>query len=160
MRLVLAGRGKDEARVRELAAAPGLEGRVEVRANASRAEVLALMSGALALLMPSRLEGLPMVPAEAMAAGVPVVATDVAAVAEVVAPPEGGVLVPPGDAGALAAAALALLDDPAHRARVSASARLSARRFSWAEVAADHLRFLERIAAEHADPSSIPSERR
>ena len=74
------------------------------------------MSGALALLMPSRLEGLPMVPAEAMAAGVPVVATDVAAVSEVVAPPDGGVLVPPDDAGALAAAALALLDDPARRA--------------------------------------------
>jgi len=150
LRLVLAGRGKDEARVRALAAAPGLGGRVEVRANASRAEVLALMGGALALLMPSRLEGLPMVPAEAMAAGVPVVAADVAAVAEVVAPPEGGVLVPPDDAEALAAAALALVDDPARRARVSASARASARRFSWDRVADDHLRFLEQIAAEHA----------
>ena len=97
VRLVLAGRGKDEARVRELAAELELDGRVDIHANASRAQVLALMSGALALLMPSRLEGLPMVPAEAMAAGVPVVATDVAAVSEVVAPPDGGVLVPPGD---------------------------------------------------------------
>jgi glycosyltransferase involved in cell wall biosynthesis len=150
VRLVLAGRGKDEARVRELAARPELDGRVEVRANASRAEVLALMSGALVLLMPSRLEGLPMVPAEAMAAGVPVVATDVAAVSEVVSPPDGGVLVPPDDAEALAAAALALLDDPARRARVSATARASARRFSWDTVADDHLRYLEQIAAEHA----------
>jgi len=148
VRLVLAGRGKDEARVREMAAEFG--GRAEVRAGASRAEVLALMSGALALLMPSRLEGLPMVPAEAMAAGVPVVATDVAAVSEVVAPPQGGVLVPAGDAGALAAATLALLDDPARRARVSASARESARRFSWDAVAQDHLRFLQQIAAGHA----------
>lgn len=154
VRLVLAGRGKDEARVRELAAAPALAGRVEVRASASRAEVLELMSGALALLMPSRLEGLPMVPAEAMAAGVPVIAADVAAVSEVVSPPDGGVLVPPDDAGALAAAALALLDDPARRAAVSASARESARRFSWDTVANDHLRFLEQIAAEHAAPSS------
>ncbi|HWK90170.1 MAG TPA: glycosyltransferase family 4 protein, partial [Longimicrobium sp.] len=102
VRLVLAGRGKDEARVRALADGLG-GGRVEVRAGADRAEVLELMSGALALLMPSRIEGLPMVPAEAMAAGVPVIATDVAAVAEVVAPPDGGVLVPPGDAEALAA---------------------------------------------------------
>jgi glycosyltransferase involved in cell wall biosynthesis len=160
VRLVLAGRGKDEARVRELAAEPELDGRAEVRANASRAEVLELMSGALALLMPSRLEGLPMVPAEAMAAGVPVIATDVAAVSEVVSPPDGGVLVPPDDAGALAAAALALLDDPARRAAVSASARESARRFSWDTVANDHLRFLEQIAAEHAAPSSNHADHR
>lgn len=150
VRLVLAGRGKDEARVRELAAGLGLGERVELRANASREEVLGLMGGALALLMPSRLEGLPMVPAEAMAAGVPVIATDVAAVSEVVSPPEGGVLVPPDDAEALAAAALTFVDDAAWRARVSASARASARRFSWDAVANGHLRFLEQIAAEHA----------
>ena len=77
-------------------------------------------------------------------------AADVAAMAEVVAPPEGGVLVPPDDAEALAAAALAFVDDPARRAAVSASARASARRFSWDTVAEDHLRFLEQIAAEHA----------
>lgn len=159
VRLVLAGRGKDEARVRELAAGLGLGDRVEVRANASRAEVLELMGGALALLMPSRLEGLPMVPAEAMAAGVPVVAADVAAVSEVVSPPDGGVLVPPDDAEALAAAALALVDDPARRARVSASARQSAKRFSWDAVADDHLRFLEQIAAEHAAPSFNHTDR-
>lgn len=160
VRLVLAGRGRDEARVRALAAGLEPDARVEVRANPSRAEVLALLSGALALLMPSRLEGLPMVPAEAMAAGVPVVATDVAAVGEVVSPPEGGVLVPPDDAEALAAAALALLDDPVRRARVSASARASSRRFSWDAVAADHLRFLEQIAEAQPAAPSIRTDHR
>jgi glycosyltransferase involved in cell wall biosynthesis len=159
VRLVLAGRGKDEARVRELAADPRLAGRVEVRAGADRAQVLELMSGALALLMPSRLEGLPLVPGEAMAAGVPVIAADVAAVPEVVAPPERGVLVPPGDAAALAAATLALLDDPARRARISAASREYGRRISWDVMARDHLRFLERIAAEDAAPSFIHTDR-
>lgn len=159
VRLVMAGRGKDEARVRELAADPALAGRVEVRANPERAEVLALMSGALMLLMPSRLEGLPLVPGEAMAAGVPVVAADVAAVAEVVQPPRGGVLVPPEDPAATADAALALLDDPARRARVSATAREAAKRYSWDTVADDHLRFLEQIAAKHAAPSFIHTDR-
>ena len=153
-RLVLAGRGKDEERVRALARELGVAERTEIRAGVERAEVLGLLSGALALLMPSRLEGLPMVPAEAMAAGVPVIATDVAAVREVVDPPDGGVLVPAGDADALAAAALAFLDDPARRARVSASARRSARRFSWDAVAAEHLHYLSAIAAEgEARPS-------
>jgi glycosyltransferase involved in cell wall biosynthesis len=147
VRLVLAGRGKDEGRVRELAARLGLGDRVEIRAGAGRAEVLELLSGALVLLMPSRVEGLPMVPAEAMAAGVPVVAADVAAVGEVVAPPDGGVLVPPDDAEALARETFALLDDEPRRARVSATARESARRFSWEHVASAHLEFLEAIAA-------------
>jgi glycogen synthase len=157
--LVMAGRGKDEARVRQLAADPRLAGRVEVRAGADRAEVLRLMSGALALLMPSRLEGLPLIPGEAMAAGVPVIAADIGAVPEVVAP-DRGVLVPPEDPGALAAAALALLDDPARRARISEASREYGRRISWDVMARDHLRFLEQIAAEHADPSSIPIEPR
>jgi len=146
-RLVLAGRGKDEGRVRELVARLGLGDRVEIRAGAGREEVLELLAGALLLLMPSRVEGLPMVPAEAMAAGVPVIAADVAAVGEVVAPPAGGVLVPPDDAEALARAALELLDDAPRRARVSATARESARRFSWDNVASAHLEFLEAIAA-------------
>jgi glycogen(starch) synthase len=158
VRLVLAGRGKDEARVRQLAADPRLGGRVEVRAGADRAEVLALMSGALALLMPSRLEGLPLVPGEAMAAGVPVIAAAVAAVPEVVAPPERGVLVPPEDPEALAAATLALLDDPARRARISSASRAYGRRISWDAMAADHLRFLEQIAAEHAAPLSMHTD--
>lgn len=158
VRLVMAGRGKDEARVRELVADPRLAGRVEVRAGADRAEVLRLMSGALALLMPSRLEGLPLIPGEAMAAGVPVIAAAIGAVPEVVAP-DRGVLVPTGDPGALAAAALALLDDPARRARISEAAREYGRRISWDVMARDHLRFLEQIAAEHAAPSSIHTDR-
>jgi glycosyltransferase involved in cell wall biosynthesis len=158
VRLVMAGRGKDEAHVRELAADPRLAGRVEVRAGADRAEVLRLMSGALALLMPSRLEGLPLVPGEAMAAGVPVIAAAVAAVPEVVTP-DRGVLVPPEDPGALAAAALALLDDPARRARISEASRKYGRRISWDVMARDHLRFLEQIAAEHAASSSIHTDR-
>lgn len=153
IRLVLAGRGKDEGRVRERIAELGLGARVELRGGVERPEVLDLLSGALALVMPSRVEGLPMVPAEAMAAGVPVVATDVAAVSEVVAPPEGGVLVPADDAGALAKAAMALLDDAPQRARVSASARESARRFSWDTVASAHLAFLEAVAAGAKGPS-------
>ena len=145
--LRLAGRGKDEERVRELARELGVADRVRLVANVERAQVLELFSGALALLMPSRLEGLPMVPAEAMAAGVPVVAAAVGAVPEVVDPPRGGILVPPDDPDALAEAALRLLDDPAARAATSASARVSAERFSWDAVAERHLEFLREIAA-------------
>lgn len=155
--LRLAGRGKDEAAVRALADRLGVADRVRVFANVERPQVLDLLGGALALLMPSRLEGLPMVPAEAMAAGVPVVSTSVGAIPEVLDPPHGGILVPPDDADALAAAALALLDDPARRAALSASARVSAERFSWDAVAERHLEFLREIAADGRGSSSHPT---
>jgi glycosyltransferase involved in cell wall biosynthesis len=64
----------------------------------------------------------------------------------VVDPPRGGVTVPAGDAAALAAAAARLLDDRAARDALSASARVSAERFRWNAVAADHLQFIHRIA--------------
>lgn len=156
LELVVAGRGKDEARVAELARSLGVAERVRLRAGVERDEVLRLLSGARLLLMPSRLEGLPMVPAEAMAAGVPVIATAVAAVPEVIDPPNGGVLVPPDDPEALAAAALALLADPARREALSRSARRSAERFSWSRVAEQHLEFLHDLAAPRGSTSTAP----
>lgn len=145
-RLILAGRGKDEGELRRRVRGSGLYDRVEVRADPERGEVQRLMAGALCLLHPSRFEGLPVVPAEAMAAGVPVVATDVGAVREVLGDPPGGVLIPPEDPGALEAAARRLLEDDPRRARLSARARESARRFSWDRVAAEHLSHVRSLA--------------
>jgi phosphatidyl-myo-inositol alpha-mannosyltransferase len=61
--------------------------------------------------------------------------------------PRGGVLVPPGDPERLAAAAARLLDSPAEREALSLTARISAERFRWDAVAAQHLQFLRNIAA-------------
>jgi glycosyltransferase involved in cell wall biosynthesis len=69
--------------------------------------------------LPSRYEGLPYAPLEAMRAGTPVVLSDVAGNREVAAD-EAGVLVPAGDASALAHALLELLGDPARRAELGA----------------------------------------
>lgn len=146
LRLSIAGRGKDGARVRELAERLGVQDRVDFLGSTSDAERRRLFSEAAVLAMPSRFEGFGMVAAEAMAAGVPVVAAASGSLPEVVAPPGGGVLVPPSDPHALASAIDRLLRDPAARAALTVSARESAERFRWDAVAADHLRFLERIA--------------
>jgi phosphatidylinositol alpha-mannosyltransferase len=82
-----------------------------------------------------------------MAAGVPLIATAVGSLPEVVDAPRGGLLVPSENPRALADAALALLGDPQERERLSSSARESARRFRWSVVADAHLRFIEHIAA-------------
>ena len=111
------------------------------------AERQRLFAGAAVQLMPSRFEGFGMVAAEAMAAGVPLVAAAAGSLPEVVDAPRGGVLVPPGDARALADAVDRLLADPGAREALSASARASAERFRWEKVAEDHFAFLQRLAA-------------
>ena len=145
LELRVAGRGKDAARVRETAERLGIARNVVLLGPASEEEKRALLAGANVLLMPSRFEGFGMVAAEAMAAGVPIVAAASGSLPEVIAPPDGGFLVPAEDAAALAARAAALLDDPAERARVSASARVSAERFRWDRIAREHLAFLNDI---------------
>lgn len=150
LRLVVAGKGKDLNVLESMVARRVPPARIEIRSDVQQAEVLDLFAGALFLVAPSRLEGLPMVPAEAMAAGVPVISTDVGAVAEVVSPPAGGMLVSPDDPVALGNAMRTLLNDPAMRRSRSESARLAARKFDWNAVARHHVAFLEAIAADGA----------
>ena len=148
----IAGRGKDAARVAEMAQELGITGNVRLLGAVSDAERNELFAGALMQLMPSRFEGLGLAAAEAMAAGVPLIASDVGSLPEVVDAPRGGILVPPDDPRALADAARKLLDDPARRSSLSLSARESARRFSWSAVADAHLQFIRNIAATRGAP--------
>jgi glycosyltransferase involved in cell wall biosynthesis len=83
-----------------------------VRFLGRRDDVPALLAAADALVLPSSIEGLPLVVLEAMAAGRPVVATSVGGTPEAVVDGETGLLVPPGDIEALAHAIDALLGDP------------------------------------------------
>lgn len=76
---------------------------------------------------------------EAMAFGLPVVATRLEAIPEIVAHDETGLLVPPGDPVALADALSSLLADPARARRMGAAGRARAQRFSWRRAAASML---------------------
>ncbi len=76
-----------------------------------------------------------MVLTEAFAAGTPVVASDIPGYGEVVTDGLDGVLVPRGDAQALAAALLELARDPQRREAMSRAASASAERYAWPRVA-------------------------
>lgn len=102
-------------------------------------------------------EGFGIALAEAMAAGVPIVATDVGACREVLADGRCGLLVPPRDAEALAAGIRRLLDDPeGARQRVNAGQRRAREDFSVTAMARDYARELG--LAIPAPPSPVCSE--
>jgi glycosyltransferase involved in cell wall biosynthesis len=88
-----------------------------------RADVPALLPAFDVFALPSRYEGLPTAVVEAMISGVPVVATAVNAVPDVVSPGETGLLVPAHSPGLMAQAVRYLLDSPATAARMAAAAR-------------------------------------
>lgn len=107
--LVVAGQGPERPALEHQARdhAPG-----RVHFVGSTAEPAALLGAADVVVLPSRTEGLPAVLIEAGLCGVPVVATDVGGVAEVVVHGETGLLVPFGDAGVLSGALASALERP------------------------------------------------
>ena len=109
-----------------------LQGRIRreglaVRLLGHRDDVADLLAAADVVVLPSRWEGRPLVVEEALRAGAPLVATSVGGVPDMVG--DAALLVPPDDAGALAAAVVSLLDEPTERVRLSAAARERARTF-------------------------------
>ncbi|HEY2294295.1 MAG TPA: glycosyltransferase family 4 protein [Thermoanaerobaculia bacterium] len=115
--------------------------------NRDAAQVRTLLRGAAALVVPSIYEGMPLVVLEAMAAGVPVVASAVSGIPEVVVDGETGWLVPPEDPEALARALEEVLTDPGEaRRRGEAGRRRVAERYRPAVAAASWRAAIERSA--------------
>jgi glycosyltransferase involved in cell wall biosynthesis len=139
------GEGPAEADVRRAIAASGVADRIRRPGRVPRADLDALLQGAAAVAFPSRYEGFGNGALEALARGTPVVASDATSLPEVVG--DGGLLVPPGDVEAWAGALARVLDDPALAARLGASGRAHAARFTD-RAGAEALAFTLRSAAD------------
>jgi glycosyltransferase involved in cell wall biosynthesis len=119
--LTLAGDGPLRPGLESLAAELGISGLVHFVGAQTREEVAALMGRADALVLPSKSEGWPLVVAEALACGTPVVASRVGGIPEIVGSDAGGILVTPGDERALAASLVAIVERPRDPGQVAAS---------------------------------------
>jgi glycosyltransferase involved in cell wall biosynthesis len=138
VRLRIAGDGPDRGALEAEVARLGLEEAVELLGM--RTDIAELLAAAGVFVLCSDSEGLPMSVLEAMAAGVPVVATAVGGVPELVSDAETGILVPPRDPAALARALGALAADADLRERMGEAGRRRAEgEFSLAACQRAHL---------------------
>ncbi len=128
-RLVVAGDGHLRGELEDLARTAGVSDRVIFLGDVPHQRVRSYLEAADAFVLNSTYEGLPHVVLEAMAAGVPVIATDAGGTGEAVEREVTGLLIPIGDAAALKAAIERLLRDEIFGRQLAAEAarRLSAR---------------------------------
>jgi phosphatidyl-myo-inositol dimannoside synthase len=153
LRLVLVGDGDLRGSLEERARALGVSDTVVFAGAAERSEVPAYMAAADVVAVPSiryggYVDGLPNVALEAMAAGRPLVASDVGGLPELVREGENGLLVPEQDPHALARALVTLAGDAALRVRLGASGRAEIREErSWDAVGRRFVEVYERAIA-------------
>jgi glycosyltransferase involved in cell wall biosynthesis len=123
-----------------------LDGMVRFTGRLTREELAQRYAAAQIAVVPSLYEGFGIPAAEAMACGTPVISTTGGALPEVVG--NAGILVPPGDAGALAVAIRQLLNDREAQQRMSEAGRERVKeKFSWERAAAETLRVYEEVLA-------------
>jgi glycosyltransferase involved in cell wall biosynthesis len=132
LRVVLAGEGPERERLARLARDLGVERQVEFRGVVAHDDVPRVLHELDIFAMPSMAEGFGVAAVEASACGLPVVASDVDGIPDVVVDGQTGVLVPAGDVGALAVAIDRLAADPLLRERLGAAGRaFVAREYDW-----------------------------
>ena len=138
--------------VRQMISAAGLGRRITLAGERPSEAVAHAYRAADAFILPSFHEGYGMAYAEAMAHGLPIIATVAGAIPETV-PREAGLLVPPGDPAALARALRRVILDPALAARLAAGSRAAGARLpEWSQATEEWERALDRLAA--LDPPS------
>lgn len=121
LKLICLGQGDEEVQLRELRRALGLESCIQLAGQ--QQNVAEWLAAADMNVLPSFYEGLPLTILEAMAAGLPTVASNVGGIPDVIEDGANGILVPPGDSHKLAAAISQLIEDCAMRTRMGEAAR-------------------------------------
>lgn len=136
--LVLVGDGLLRRELEEQARTLGIAAAVRFVGAVPQAQVAGWIGAADQVCLSSHNEGMPNVVVESLASGVPVVATAVGGLPDVIVEGENGVLVPPGEPDALAAALARGLSTSWDRARIAASVK----DMTWSALAERNLAFL------------------
>lgn len=147
--LLFAGEGPEHAALCQLVETVGLKSRVHFLGRADRPKAVALFKGCSFFVLPSRMEPFGIVNLEAMAAGKAIIASRVGGVPEVVLDGETGILVPPEDPAAVAAALRRLANDAHLRERLATNGRRRVLEFTWPKIArAFHALYSDAVTAK------------
>jgi len=133
-RLTIAGCQEPEEKVRRCFA-KAAQGALDVWPFVARAEISSLYAEHEIFVLPSLMEGMPLVLLEAMASGMPVVTTESSGMTDLVEDLHDGVFVIPGDSESLSAAIVRLCRDPELRLRLGSAAQEKMKRYTWQHAA-------------------------
>jgi glycosyltransferase involved in cell wall biosynthesis len=148
----IAGEGPARPELERLAAAGGVAGQVRFHGRLDKGELQRLFLDAAVLVVPSRwYENMPLTVLEGFAAGLPVVASDLGGLPELIEPGVDGLVVPPNDPAALADALWSLVGTPASAAEMGRAGREKV----LAKYAPE--RHVEQVDAYYAEASSVGS---
>ncbi len=146
-RLRIAGEGEEERRLRQLARRLGLEARVSFAGRLEGEALAGEFRAASVLALPSERESFGLVLVEAMAHGLPVVATDIPGVRRVVDPGRTGLLAPP-DPESFAGALERVLTDGELRKTIAGEGRKRAGEFDWGRIIPRYLELYRQTREE------------
>jgi len=132
-------------RTRRRAAALGLEGPVELRGPVEKRRVSAVLNQGEIFLNTSRADNTPVSVVEAMAAGLPIVSTDVGGISQLLTDGVNALLVPEGSPSAMARSVERLLHEEGLARRLARNARDKARDFDWSRVLPRWQRLLDEV---------------
>jgi type III pantothenate kinase len=154
-------RDPEVARLRAVAHEAGVADRVDFRGRMTRKAVAALLRSADVVVAVPWYEPFGIVPVEAMACGVPVVASAIGGMIDTIVDEVTGVHIPPRDPERLAGALRSLLDDPERRAGLGrAGAQRASRLYDWDRIAASTLEVYGRLLGERRPRGRVTGMRR
>lgn len=149
VRLLIAGDGPEEAKLKEIAHGLGLHNHVVFMGRVSRAETWHIRKTSQVYVLNSTYEGLPHTALTSFAAEIPIVASDIPGTNEAVYNEETGLVVPPGDDAALAAAVARLFHNSMLRKRVvEGGQKILQEKFSWNSHLKTLMQTLESVRAK------------
>lgn len=153
--LTVAGTGPEYGQLTELCDALGVRSAVQFSGRIDNSEIAALYASADCMLNASTVDNMPISILEALASGVPVVSTDAGGIPFLVKSEETALLVPIGDAAAMAAAAVRVLSDDTLRSRLRQAGLQSVTDFAWPAVRTKWLALYRRLAGLGAQASIV-----
>ncbi len=155
MRVILAGDGPERGRLTALASELGIDSHVEFRGQLTHSQVPAVLNELDIFVMPSRAEGFGVAALEASATELPIVATRVHGIPDVVSHGATGLLVPPRDVAALADAIERLASDSELRTTMGRAGRAFVEeRYRWEDNRAQMERLYQHALASFTEPEA------